>query len=345
MKRTVKLMSFAFLLNVIVWLLFLTGCDHRDIRYDSPARFVPVMVEFDWDKCPSASPAGMTVYFFRVDNETRKGSGSPYVFDIKGSNGGKISLPPGRYAALCHNSDSDTHSLIGEDAHEAFGLRLSDVRSGSLSSRLLNIAKNSTDERIAYSPDVVWISSIPMVEVMRNDDISITQVDENGRQAIQTIRFPMAEVTHHYYFIVHHPIHLTGSMSVTATISGMASTVHPGLWMTGTETVTHAFDMTANDSGKLTGHILTFGHCAEKEIETRQPDSGDKIHYFVLSAMHPNGKITTFTKDVTDQIHTNGNSDCVVEVDTIIFPENVSSGGGFNPSVGGWTGNQETIGM
>ena len=50
-------MSFAFLLNVIVWLLFLTGCDHRDIRYDSPARFVPVMVEFDWDKCPSASPA------------------------------------------------------------------------------------------------------------------------------------------------------------------------------------------------------------------------------------------------------------------------------------------------
>lgn len=315
-------------------MLLCDSCNHHEVIYEELSSPVYVDIRFDWSEDPEASPKGMTVYFYRVNT---KSSTPAYIFDFKGSNGGQVKLRPGKYAALCYNNDSDAHGFIGVHAFEEFGLKLGTLRSGSgLSSRVFYVPE-SVDERVANEPDLMWVSALESVEI-----VSITETEDSQAQVVC---FPMVAVTSHYKFIVHHPINFTKSTSVSASLSGLAGTVHPGRGLTGDETVTHVFDMALNAEGRLEGHLLTFGHCENVFIGTRRPKDNFK---HILSFYTLSGSATSHisSHDVTSQIHNSKERDCIIELDSLVFPEKGPSGGdGMSPTVGGWTGSQETVGL
>ncbi len=133
-------------------------------------------------------------------------------------------------------------------------------------------------------------------------------------------------------------------MAITASISGMASTVHPGRDATGDETVTHLFAMDATSNGNLIGRLLTFGHCASKPLS--RSDNDDEVpHHLTVFADMGDGKSWYSAHDVTEQIHGSSRDNIVVVLDSVSFPQHGAGGTGFQPTVNGWSGNHETVGM
>ncbi|MDE6278290.1 MAG: DUF5119 domain-containing protein [Muribaculaceae bacterium] len=310
-----------------------SACNHREFLYDEPSGRATVEVMFDWSADPQASPRGMTVYFFRSGSKSR----APIAYDFKGRNGGTVSLTPGVYSAICHNSDSDRHGFVDQDSYDDFGIRLNDHRNAGNLSNSSAVAPHSGDERIAHFPDSMWVASIPMF---------IIEAPAPTDTHREIITFAMQPVVHHYTFLIHNPLNFNNSISVSASLSGMASTVHPGRSATGDETVTHLFNMTPTPDGGLFGEILTFGHCGSGDINSRDggDDSPEKPHVLVVRASLSDGQNWTSSHDVTDQIHGSRVPDCVIRLDSIAFPK-PTGGSGFSPSVGGWIGSQENVGM
>lgn len=325
--------SSAWLVLVAICILGLTGCKHKEFDYEPLKKRVPVKVEFDWSNDAAASPQIMTVYFYRINDKNK--ASSAYVFDFNGKEGGTVSLPEGNYAALCFNDDASCYSIVGHTAHHTFGLRLNDIRNAS--HIYSPSATDIPEERLAYSPEPLWVASLPL--------ITIQAPPASAQVATQVVRFTMLSVVHRYTFIIHNPINLSSSHSIIATISGMASTVHPGQEMTGSETVKHVFRMNATAKGELTGSMLTFGHCGAKPLNTRGEDNAHTAHILTVSATLPDNTKWNYTCDVTNLIHNSSSADCVVELDTVVLPPPTptTNGNGFQPDVGGWQGTQETL--
>lgn len=316
------------LFAMVAALLLLTACEHQELYVEPVRKNVKVRIEFDWSQDPDADPKVMTVYFYRTGAKTRAAT---RIFDFKGSQGGVVTLPMGEYAALCHNSEGVNHSYIGTDEHQEFGLRLNDMRSIPDGIPV----PGAGEERLAYSPEPMWVASLPTV-VIEDPDLRGEQV----------LRFEMMSVVNEYTFIIHNPVNLTSSHKIVASVSGMAATVHPGQGTTGDETVCHAFSMATAADGSLIGKTLTFGHCSRKPLSSRD-DNDEAPHYLNVYATLPDGKQWKYTHDVTAHIHNSPVADCVVELDSIELPpyDPVGGSGGFTPSVGGWQGTQEPLGM
>lgn len=333
LTKSVSHYAISVLLSLVIILLF-AGCEHRDLCYDHPHTRIPVNVEFDWTNDPTASPAGMTVYFFPNEVIT-----APYyAFDFKGNTGGIVNLPPGTYSALCFNNDSDKHGLVRTSSHNEFGLWLTDLPAYGNIGSPLNRIRTSDNERFAHCPDPMWIGSVSTITI----EIPPQNIDD--RKETHIVRFEMQPAVHEYTFIIHNPKNYSKSISLTGTVTGMSGTLHPGRGMTGAETVTHTFEIQQSTDGSLIGVMLTFGHCANNPVGTRS-DEDIRDHILTVYATLSNGKIWSTSYNITQQLHTSQDPDCVVEIDTIELPEAPKEGGGFHPTVNGWEGNSETIGM
>lgn len=309
----------------------LESCDHREFLYELPSKRQPVTVEFDWSNDPGANPEGMTVYFFRLNST----SSTPITYDMKGRDGGSLTLIPGLYAAISHNNDSDRHGYVGSDTYHEFGIKLNDHRSSGDLTGNSNISPRIDNERIAHSPDSMWVGTISMFEV------PAPAPTDNSPAAPVVIRFVMQPVVAHYTFHINNPINFNNSMSISATISGMAGTIHPGRGVKGDETVTHFFNMTPTSDGNLFGEFLTFGHCGGDSILSKADDNS---HILIIHATLSDGNKWNSVHDVTDQIHKSKVQDCVITLDSVSFPKS-SAGGGFSPTVDDWSGNHEEVSM
>lgn len=335
--------------RAIVWLqclmLLIAGaaCDHIELEDRPAALRVPVRIEFDWTADPEAAPEEMIVYFYRVGERASTRNPLRYVYELRGCSGGTVMLPSGYYCAVCHNTDTECHGLTGHDAYDSFGLRLADYAQVSAAQFTRPVkVPGAEDERLAMAAEYIWVASL--------EGISVRPLAETGEEA-QTLVFEMCPVTQHYKFVVRHPSNITASTRLSASVSGMASTVHPALGMTGEETVTHSFVLETNDKGELEGHLLTFGHCGSRPIGTRSGEEDEYeegLHRLVLT----NGTGWSCTHDVTRHLHeyesdpgSPAEADIIVELDTLTVPSPPPQGSGFFPQVGGWSGDDETISM
>ncbi len=57
-------------------------------------------VRFDTSLCPDASPEGMALLFYPSDGS------EPWRFDLRGLEGGTVSLPPDTYRVIAYNNDT-----------------------------------------------------------------------------------------------------------------------------------------------------------------------------------------------------------------------------------------------
>lgn len=322
-----------YVIATLISLLF-SSCDHREFLYEEPSSRAILEVEFDFSDYPGASPEGMTVIFYR------KGSSRPSTYEFKGSSGGKVNLAPGVYKAICHNNDSDRHGYISTHSYDEMGIRVIDNRDAAERYGLPAEALRNENERLAHYPDSLWVASID------NFVVEVPDRNESSQNApSQRITFEMQSVVSCYKFYIHNVINFQSSLSPTATISGMAGTVHPGQGKTGEETVTHLFSLSRLNDGSLYGEMLTFGHCASNDFSSRTDSRADASpHILVIRAMLNNGTYWESTHDVTEQIHNSEDKDCIIHIYNLEFPP-ASGPGGFYPTVGEWGGQKEEITM
>ncbi len=86
------------MLLLLVGCTQLVGCTHKDLVYPNQG-LRKVDIRFLWDNAQHASPEGMTLLFYPLDE------GEFWRFEISGKNGGIVEIPEGAYTMIAVNND------------------------------------------------------------------------------------------------------------------------------------------------------------------------------------------------------------------------------------------------
>lgn len=88
------------ILHILLFVpILFASCNHKDIlSLEGVTREIDVA--FDWHNSTQAEVDGMTVYCYSLDE-----GGEDWRFELAGSRGGKIELPPGHYRVVAYNND------------------------------------------------------------------------------------------------------------------------------------------------------------------------------------------------------------------------------------------------
>lgn len=94
-----------------LWLMVtLSGCSFREMLDDYPVS--GVQINFDWEGVTEKLPETMRVMFYPKDAEGRKVDG--YL----PAAGGEMKVPPGNYAVVVYNFNTESVQIRGEESYE-----------------------------------------------------------------------------------------------------------------------------------------------------------------------------------------------------------------------------------
>lgn len=289
--------------------LVMSSCDHKELCYHHDHR-VTLRVEFDWRDAPEASPQGMAVWFYPAEGT----EGTPLRFDFKGTRGGEVRVPEGKYHLISYNNDTELSIFDGADAfhtHYAYTRPGSvfEHAAGSRSSRAGNEPPRpdgTENEGVVISPDEIWGCNAIDVEVSAQGVSYICypleeKSDWPGLPPVVTEHvitlFPHDHLCH-YSYEVRNVRNLGSVPNMCAVLSGMSPTLHLHDESLGTESITIPLPAYRADEKTIRGEFLTFGH----------HEANEAPHRFGLYLWLRGGKTLFYGKDaenfnVTDQIH------------------------------------------
>lgn len=322
--------GFAFLIVVMLILMMLTSCHHKTLCYHHP-HYVDVYVVYDWQHDPTANPEKMQVIFFPQDEY---GVYSP--FELKGKNGGKVSLPFGDYLALSYNGDAEdvlfrnARSFNDIEVYSKDATVLESIRQMAQS---LPKSKGAEDERMVKPAIKMWADQA-------NSSLHLTREDCE-LQNTHEVYIPPYPLYCEYSVEIRHAQNLGGVGTLLgASLSGMASGVLLNNRTQNEDVVTIPFDMgisqeSAPSEGSetaegltLKGDFLTFGYNAKLNPQ----------HNLVVYAILADGSKWYCVFDVSEQVRQAPDPRHVhIVIDNITFPTPTpgSSSGGI--SVKDWT--------
>lgn len=329
-------------LSALSLLMLVAGCEHKDLCYHHPHQ-ARLRVEFDWRDSPDAAPAGMTVFFYPA-GETAGGRTEPYRFDFKGTVGGDIELPVGKYHAITYNNDTEIVEFTELWSYERHGAT---TRPGALFEPLFGSgagngprAKGSENETVNICPDMLWGCTATDIEVTQTG-VSYICVPESEKDKVdgnpvysadQVITLYPHGLVCHYTYEIRNVRNLKYIRQMSASLSGMAPSIRFHDEDLGRQCVTLPFEAYKSGEDKIEGSFYTFGH---HEANT-QP------HRLLLYVWLTNGEKVYFGStsprfDVTGQVHAAPDRRRVhIIIDGLDVPEPMGDGPGFDPSVDDW---------
>lgn len=203
--------------------LLCVQCRHKELCY---SKAVEVEVRFDWSRVQDPHVAGMTTYFYPIDNGS-----SPVRRDFKEPAGGTISLREGRYRVVAFNNSSAILQHRGEERYETLEsfTRNSNQLTGALlaqgppswdegkTSRLQPepfYAGRVTETRITPQADGTPRQVITIVMEPRYREVRIRLTNVQGLQGVHGISASMGGAVPGYLIgidkwakgSVHHPV-------------------------------------------------------------------------------------------------------------------------------------------
>ena len=325
--------GFAILIVVMWILLMLTSCHHKKLCYHHP-HYVDVYVVYDWQHDPTANPEKMQVIFFPQDEY---GVYSP--FELKGKNGGKVSLPFGDYMALSYNGDAEdvlfrnAKSFTDIEVYSKDATVLEGIRQMAQS---LPKSKGAEDERMVTPAVKMWADQANAGLHLTREDCELQNTHE--------VCIPPYPLYCEYSVEIRHVKNLSGMGTLLgASLSGMASGVFLKDRTQNEDVVTIPFDMkfskttkaSSEDKGDkisesmtLAGDFLTFGYNAKLNPQ----------HNLVVYAVLTDGSKWYSVFDVSEQVRQAPDPRHVhIVIDGLTFPTPTpgSSSGGI--SVKDWT--------
>lgn len=308
-----KIVYHILVLISIIPVLF--ACKHKNLCYDH-AHTEDVRVVFDWMYAPSANPETMTLYLFPL------GGGDCLRYDFTDITGGIVRVPAGNYEAICINGGTKSISYINRDSKHSFEIS---TRTTSLLSSLspLGVSSKSAprtngNERIAFSPDMLWTDTAEGINIAASSD---------KQQTI--VLYPKASVSN-VTVEIRNAENLKYVNGVSFSLTGLSGGLLPGLGNMALtdEKVTVPFEaVTSIKNSTITGAMRTFGHC---------PLAVNK-HILTVYAVLSNNTKWYYTYDVTDKIHNAADVRNIhILLDGLPLPKPITNGGGFKPEVSEW---------
>ena len=257
-------MSRIRLLSLMLFLLILTACEHKEFRYVTSS-FRSLRVEFNWERYEDfQKPEGMRVIFFPKD-----GTSEPWIFDFPNGEGRQIELPENEYRVICYNYDT---SGISWENSNSFVEYLAKTRS-------------------VLAPDSVKASTTP--SWLCGDHInwvSLQNIPE-GTEKVITL-YPVRMVSR-YTYEVNGIRNQERVADIRASLSGMSGSLlmaedklPDGL----SENLFFGGEIVGN---QIKGGFYTFGYC--QDIASPQ--------VFKLYLKCRNGMVIVVEQDVSAQVH------------------------------------------
>lgn len=272
----------------------------------------------DWSLAPAAAPEGMAYLFYP------EGSVRPWRFDFPGREAGGVSLPPGEYSFVMFNDDTSDIDFVedgaglgvttekvsvGFDAGYGDLRRSPDMMWGDASARVVLGTSSLEYESSTYSPQREMVSSPDMRMVTY------------PRQIVAT-----------YNVRVRHVANLHGVAAMKGILGGLSTGMELSTGRHWDEVAGVPFDFRIEADSSVSARFLTFGL---PEQGSRKADNA-LLLFFKLS----DGRTERRQFDVTEIVR--GAADPLnvsIEIDSVTLPyaPTVVGGGGFDPSVVGWT--------
>lgn len=278
--------------------LSFTACAPHDLDEEGTGT-LDVDVEFIWDKAPKANPTQMGFWLYPEDNRR------PLEYAFPGRDGGRIRIMPGKYNALAYNSDSE---VMIENDMEA-------ITTGTLTTRVTRLlsanapsqydvralevprAPGTDEQPVMTPPDPVWADRAPAINL--NED--------NHRVTLHPDTLtPLIEVR------ILNVDNIETLAWASATLTGMAGSIHPYTGIIGGPLCTLPFDLEATRAeAVMTAHFHTFGHCPEPTT-----------HTLTIYTEIADGGLYLWHFDVTQQIHQAPNpKHIIITIEQLALPE------------------------
>ena len=269
-------------------MLLLSSCVHRGFDLDD-GRFGYVEVVFDWRNAPEADPKSMVLFMY-----PREG-GDPIRFDFAGRDGGRISIAPGVYDAVCVNSDRREVFYEDKNSFSTFLVTTDQLSNIPLShntfvrSAELPKAPGTEDQMIYDTPPMMWSSSEIGFDVT---------VDSGTRTKIQidhqVLTLYPKPIVDTYKVTVKNIKNVENIETLSGTLSDMSSGYLAGAQEDTDNAVILPFGLTAyKENKRAEGTFLTFGHCPGER----------RSHSLVLYAVLSDDTKYYWVFDVSDQAH------------------------------------------
>ena len=300
--------------------LLCAQCRHKELCY---SKAVEVEVRFDWSRVQDPHVAGMTSYFYPLDNGS-----SPVRRDYKDLAGGTISLREGRYRVAAFNNSSSILQHRGEERYET--LESFTRNSNPLTGALLAQGTPSWDEGKAFrlQPEPFYAGRVTETRIM-------PQADGTPRQVVTIVMEPR------YREVRIRLTNVRGLQGVYGISAGFGGAV-PGYligideWSEGS--VHHPVVMKWDDH-EVSGDLIVY------ELIPKADGGRQELTLYVVMA---DGKGYTYGFDVTDQVESQrGNPVVYVTLDEeLILPRtDEPKRGGLDVTVESWEKVYVTIDM
>lgn len=316
MKRILQAAAH-FSLFTFLFSPLLVSCQ-KELCYDHPHtpdsnQHGRLHVAFDWSDTQNPETSEMHLAAFRD-------GGNPVTYPLAGMAGGNVSLWAGRYWFVAYNGDTETTTASGT-TYEDFEIRgVQRTVSGS-------------DLRFIWEPERVWVSTA--------QDFGV----EAGTE--QTLPMTMWAATYQYTFLIHNVANLDRVSSITATITGLASSYSPAASCPKDYTVAEVFEFHKVDSASIRGTLRVFGHSPDEDesLPTDSTSAAARANTLTLYVTTDVNNHYAFDYNVSEDMQhpTVGSIDTQtgeivinIQIDDIPVPDQPPATGGIQPSVDGW---------
>ena len=140
--------------HMILWLFFgllpmLGSCDFRDMLDDYPVS--GVQIKLDWKGVPDKLPQTMRIIFYPKDTQGRK------VESYLPAGGGEVKVPPGKYAVVAYNFNTESIQIRGDESYETI-----EAFTGHCTGL-------DVHEDMVWSPDPLYVVALDEVEIRQSD--------------------------------------------------------------------------------------------------------------------------------------------------------------------------------
>ena len=271
-------------------------------------------VRFDWSQIPEPHVAGMTTYFYPLDNGF-----TPVRRDFKDKSGGVIQLREGRYRVVGFNNTSSILQHRGEERYET--LESFTRECSPLSGALLSLRAPSWDAGKAFrlQPEPFYAGRVMETQI-------VPQVDGTPRQVVTIVMEPRYREVRIRLINVQG---LQGVHGISAGFGGVVPSYFIGLdkWHEGS--VYHPVAMKWKGK-EVEGDMIAY------ELLPKADGGRQELILYVVMA---DGKGYTYTFDVTDQVETQkGKAVVHIELsEELKLPRlDPSARGGLNITVESW---------
>ena len=300
--------------------LLCVQCRHKELCY---SKAVEVEVRFDWSRVQDPHVAGMTTYFYPIDNGS-----SPVRRDFKEPAGGTISLREGRYRVVAFNNSSAILQHRGEERYET--LESFTRNSNRLTGALLSQGPPSWDEEKTFrlQPEPFYAGRVTETRITPQADGTPRQVITIGMEPrYREVRIRLTNVRG-----------LEGVHGISASMGGAVPGYLIGIdeWSKGS--VHHPVVMKWDDH-EVSGDLIVY------ELTPKADGGQQELTLYIVMT---NGKGYTRDFDVTDQVESQrGNPVVYITLDKELeLPRTEESAhGGLDVTVESWERVHVTIDM